>query len=182
MAETAAKPAKAPEGEKAVETRAATRPVERRRGWPALREMAFDRMFEDLLEDFDRGFHWPTRLRRRLEPMLAEAPRLAKIDVFQTDGEVVVKAELPGIAKDQIEVVVTGETVSVKAEKKHEEEVKEENYYRSERSFGTVQRVVELPVEVKADKATARMTDGVLEVRIPKTEAAKAGVVKIKVE
>lgn len=179
MSEPAAKMAKSPESEKSV---AVKKEPPARRHWPAFRELALDRVFEDLLEDFDRGFRWPSRLRRRLGPVLAEAPRMSKIDVFQTDGEVVVKAEIPGVAKDQIDVVVTDQTVSIKAEKKHQEEVKEEDYFRSERSFGTVQRVIDLPTEVQPDKATAKMSDGVLEVRIPKTEAAKAATVKVKIQ
>lgn len=178
MSEPAAKMAKAADPATAVSTKEAPS----KRHWPALREFALDRLFDDMLEEFDHGLRWPGRLRRRLQPILADAPRLSKIDVFQTDGDVVVKAEIPGVAKDQIEVVVTGETVSIKAEKKHEEEVKEADYFRSERSFGTVQRVVELPAEVQSDKAVAKMTDGVLEVRVPKTEAAKAANVKIKVQ
>jgi HSP20 family protein len=179
MSEAAVKMSKEQEPQKTVP---ATKTPEAKRRWPALRELAIDRVFDELMEDFDRGLRWPSRLRHRLEPMLAEAPRMAKVDVFQTDGEVVVKAEIPGVSKEQIEVVVTDETVSIKAEKKHEEEVKEDDYFRSERSFGTVQRTIELPAEVQAGKAVAKMTDGVLEVRIPKTDAAKAATVKVKVQ
>jgi HSP20 family protein len=157
-------------------------PGERVRPLPALRGLAFDRLFDELLDDFEHGFRWPARLRRRLEPILAEAPRMAKVDVFENPDEVVVKAELPGITKDQIEVTATGDTVTIKAEKKREEEVKHEDYFRSERSFGSVARTVELPAEVKADKAVAKMGDGVLEVRIPKTDAAKASTVQVKVQ
>ena len=180
MAEPGTKMAKESEQQKSVAVR--TQPsAPARRHWPALRELALDRIFEDLFEDFDRGLRWPARLRRHLEPVFAEAPRLAKIDVFETAEDVVVKAELPGVAKDQLDVTVTGDTVTVKAEKTREEKVERADYYRSERSFGSVTRTIDLPAEVKADKATAKLVDGVLEVRAPKSEAAKANVVKVKV-
>lgn len=155
------------------------KPPARVRGWPALRELALDRLFDDLFEDFDR---WPARLRRHLEPAFAEAPRMAKVDVFETADEVVVKAEIPGVAKDQVEVSVTADTVTLKAEKSREEKVEHGDYHRSERSFGLVARTIDLPAEVKADKATAKLTDGVLEVRVPKSDAAKASTVKVKVQ
>jgi len=179
MSDPAAKMAKTPSTEKTLPVKAET---EGGRHWPALREVALDRMLDEFIDDLERGFGWPSRLRRRLEPIFAGAPRLTKIDVFETDDEVVVKAELPGVTKDQIEVEVANGALSVKAEKKHEETVKRENYHRTERSFGTVQRTVELPAEVKADGAVAKLANGVLEVRLPKTEAAKTSSVKVKIQ
>ena len=178
MSEPATKTAKESEQQKSVAVAGSA--VGTRR-WPALRELALDRLFDDLFEDFDRGFRWPARLRRHLEPALADAPRLAKVDVFETADDVVVKAELPGIAKDQLDVSVTADTITLKAEKTREEKVERADYYRSERSFGSVARTIDLPAEVKADKATAKLVDGILEVRAPKSEAAKASTVKVKI-
>lgn len=175
MAEPATKMAK--EQQKAVEPAPA-----RTRSWPALRELAFDRMLEDLFEDLDRGFRWPARWRRHLEPAFADAPRLAKVDVFASGDEVVVKAEIPGITKDQVDVSVTADTVTIKAEKTREEKLERGDYHRSERSFGSVARTLDLPCEVKADQATAKLVDGVLEVRAPKSDAARASTVKVEVQ
>lgn len=178
MAETAAKPAKA--GEQGVSV-----PVKKESAespsWLALREAAVERLFEDLFDDFDRGFRFP-KLFRRLQSTFGEGPRLARVDVYETEGEVVVKAEVPGMTKEEIEITSTGSMLTLKGEKKREAEEKRENYYRSERSFGSMQRVIELPSEVKADKATAKLTDGVLEIHLPKTEDAKSKSVKVKVE
>ena len=104
------------------------------------------------------------------------------LDVYETDDEVVLKAEMPGLSKDQIEVNLTDSTLTVTGEKKKEAEVKEEHYYRSERSFGSFSRTVHLPAEVKAAEAKATFKDGVLEVRLPKTEAARRKAIKVKVD
>jgi HSP20 family protein len=93
----------------------------------------------------------------------------------------VVKAELPGIGKDEVEVNLTGSTLTIEGEKKKEEEVKRANYYRSERSYGSFARTVELPAEVKGEATKATFKDGVLEVRMPKTEDAKRRQFSVKV-
>jgi HSP20 family protein len=73
-------------------------------------------------------------------------------------------------------------SLTIKGEKKKEDEVKEENYYRAERSYGSFVRTLELPKEVHADKVKATFKNGVLEIRMPKTEQAKAKEIKVKVE
>jgi HSP20 family protein len=175
MADTAAKQAKKPSETEVV-------PVKRgsRRAVPALVEPDF---FDDFFEDLGRGFfRLPSLFRRRAFPALAEMPRVASVDVYQTDDEVIVEAEMPGVSKDDIEVTVDGSTLTLKGEKKQEREVKEENYYRSERSFGMVSRTIELPADVKSEQATAKITDGVLKIQLPKTEEAKRKAVKLKVQ
>jgi HSP20 family protein len=108
--------------------------------------------------------------------------RAPAVDVFEEKDDIVVKAEIPGMDKDNIEVNLTDHTLTIKGEKKKEEEIKEENYYRSERSHGLFFRTLELPKDVHADKVKATFKNGVLEVRMPKTEEAKAKEVKVKVE
>jgi HSP20 family protein len=139
-----------------------------------------DRWFDRLTEDFWRrpfpsllGERWPF-------PMVSlKAPSL---DVFEEKDEIVVKADLPGMNKEEIEVTVTGDVVTIKGEKKKEEEIKEKDYYRRERSYGSFVRSVELPCEVKSDQIKANFKDGVLEVRMPKTEEAKKKSVSIKID
>jgi HSP20 family protein len=174
MAESATKEAKA-------QSETAPVPV-RRASTPATIERD---LFEDFFEGLGRGlFHLPRTFRQRAWPALSELhlPRLASVDVYETKDEVVVKAELAGIAKQDVDVTVNGSTITIKGEKKEEREVKEEDYHRSERSFGMVSRTVELPAEVKSDQASAKLHDGVLEIRIPKTDEAKARSVKVKVQ
>jgi len=160
---------------KEKETRAVTpwRPFMDLTRWD--REM--DRMMDDF---FGRRFRpwWPDRW-FRTDEMEVRAP---VVDVFEDKNDIVVKAELPGLDKDNIEVNLTDNTLTIKGEKKKEEEVKEENYYRCERAYGSFVRSVELPKAVHADKVKASFKNGILEVRVPKTEEAKAKEIKVKVE
>ena len=111
--------------------------------------------------------------------MELEAPA---VDLFEDKNDIVVKAELPGMEKENVEVKLTDHMLTIKGEKKKEEEIKEENYYRSERSYGSFIRTLELPADVHADKVKASFKNGVLEVRLPKTEEAKSKEIKVKVE
>jgi HSP20 family protein len=104
------------------------------------------------------------------------------VDVYEEKDDIVVKAELPGMDKDQIVVEISGSELILKGEKSKEEKVEEGNYYRCERSYGAFRRSVGLPTDVEADKIKAAFKNGVLEVRLPKTEKAKAREIKIKVE
>jgi HSP20 family protein len=104
------------------------------------------------------------------------------VDLYDEKDEIVVKAELPGMDKENIEVNLSDHHLTITGEKKKEEEIKEENYYRSERTYGKFLRTLELPADVHADKVKAAFKNGILEVRLPKTEAAKAKDIKVKVE
>jgi HSP20 family protein len=138
-------------------------------------ERDMDRMMEDF---FDRRMRpwWPWP---RDESMEIAAPA---VDLYEEKDEIVVKAELPGMDKNNIEVNLSDHQLIIKGEKKKEEEVKEENYYRSERSYGSFLRALELPTDVHADKVKASFKNGILEVRLPKTEEAKAKEIKVKVD
>lgn len=156
-----------------------TRAVAPRR--PFMDLARWDRDMERMMEDFfGRRWRpwWPERwLRTEGEELTAPA-----VDLYEEKDEIVVKAELPGIDKDNIEVNLTDHTLTIKGEKKKEEETKEEAYYRAERSYGAFLRTLELPKDVHADKVKATFKNGVLEVRLPKTEAAKAKEVKVRVD
>ncbi len=139
------------------------------------REM--DRMMEGFFGRRARPW-WPERW-FRTEPVGITAPA---VDLYEEKDDIVVKAELPGMDKDNIEVNLTDHTLTIKGEKKKEEEIKEKDYYRAERSYGSFFRTVELPKEVHSDKVKAHFKNGILEVRLPKTEEAKAKEVKVKVD
>jgi HSP20 family protein len=168
---------------KQVKEAPAAAPAKRthRGGLPALFDRDFERLFDTLLRDDDRhGLFDVPSLFRRSFPALGEM-RLAKVDVYQTDDEVVVKAELPGLAKEDVDISLADSTLTIKGEKKREEKVEEDDYVRSERSFGMISRTIELPCEVAADRVTAKMTNGVLEIHAPKTEDSKRKPVKVKI-
>lgn len=141
---------------------------------------SFDDM-ERLFEDFFRRPLFPGMLMPRFGPLAREAV-VPTIDVFEKESEVVVKAELPGISKGDLEVSVTGNHVTISGEKKAEEKVEKKDFYRLERSYGSFSRTVRLPTETVAEQAKASFKDGVLEIRIPKTEEAKEKVRKIEIE
>lgn len=104
------------------------------------------------------------------------------VDIYENNDSVIVKAELPGVTKDQISVEVKDGILSLRGERKFEKEVKEENYHRVERSYGSFQRSFSLPVSVDQDKVTAKFQDGVLEVKLPKKEQARPKQIQVNVE
>ena len=104
---------------------------------------------------------------------------LPAMDVYERDGKLIVKAELPGMHEDDINVSVEGNSLVIKGNKKFEKEVKEEDYYHCERSYGSFYRAVPLPAEVDKDKIDADYDDGVLEVTLSKLPEKKTKKVKV---
>ncbi len=95
------------------------------------------------------------------------------IDLAETDNELIAKADLPGFNKEDIKLKITENTMEIAAEKKKESIVKEKNFYRQERSYGSARRVVSLPVEINPDKVKAKFENGVLTVTMKKVEPKK---------
>lgn len=136
-----------------------------------------EEMFEDLFHrPFGRPW-WPSlpRLFEGMEPT-------PSVDIFEEGDDVVVKTELPGMEKDDVDVNLTENAITISGEKKKEEKVEKKDYYHFERSYGSFSRTFTLPAEVQTDKAKASFKKGVLEVRIPKTEEAKKKVKKVTIE
>jgi len=129
---------------------------------------AMDRLFED-------SFVRPSRLIGDFGETVMPA-----LDIYQTPNEVVVKASLPGVKPEDINIDITGETLTIKGESKAEQEVKKEDYLYQERRYGIFSRSVALPSGLKTDKAEAAMEDGVLTLTIPKVEEAKPKRISIK--
>jgi HSP20 family protein len=102
------------------------------------------------------------------------------VDMYQTDNEVVVKAALPGIKADEVQINVTGEVLTIKGEVNHKEEVQEKAYHIREQRWGAFERSIALPANVVADKAKADFENGVLTVTLPKAEEAKPKSITIK--
>jgi HSP20 family protein len=155
-------------------------PAVRREGIEAKRFGDIEKLFEHWFEDF-----WSRPVPRlwrpefwRFKETQLDVPTL---DVYEEKDDLIVKAEIPGLNKEDIDISLEGNALTIKGEKKKEEEVKENDYYRCERSFGAFSRSIELPVDVKADKVNATFTNGVLEIRLPKADGAKKNVVKVKV-
>jgi HSP20 family protein len=102
------------------------------------------------------------------------------IDMFQTDGEVVVKAAFPGMKPDEVKISVTGDILTIKGEVNQEDEVKQKAYHLRERRWGSFERSVMLPSEVKSDLARAEFENGILTITLPKDEKAKPRMISIK--
>jgi HSP20 family protein len=95
------------------------------------------------------------------------------VDMYESDEALMLKAELPGFSKDDVHVEIKDNLLTLKGERRRETDVKEEQYHRVERSYGSFRRSFMLPVLVDANKAEATFKDGMLELKLPKAEEAK---------
>jgi HSP20 family protein len=130
-----------------------------------------------LFDDFSRGFD--------VAPFSAVGrfgTFMPSVDVKEDDREITVKAELPGMDEKDIEVLLADNVLTVKGEKKEETEEKEKDYYHMERSYGSFKRVIPLPAGIDAKNISADFKNGVLTVRLPKTEEAAVKGQKIPVK
>ena len=109
-----------------------------------------------------------------------QAPWMPAMDVYETDENVVVTVELPGIKAEDVEVSVEDATLTVSGTREFSSEVTEESYHRIERRYGSFSRAVSLPPQVDTGKVEARFEDGVLTVEVPKVEKAKPKKIQIK--
>jgi HSP20 family protein len=142
--------------------------------WEPFRELLesqqhFNRLFN---EPFSRFFE---------DGGLASRTWAPPVDIYETDQHVVLKAELPGVDPKDVEARVEEGTLYLKGERKFENEVKEENYHRIERSYGSFVRTFSLPSSVDPHKAKAEYKNGVLTLTLPKREEAKPRTIQISV-
>ena len=103
------------------------------------------------------------------------------VDVVEEPESFLVKADLPGVSKDDVSVAIQDSFLTIKGERKHEMEKKDGNFYHQERVHGQFVRTVELPTRVDASKVLATFKDGVLQVTLPKSEEAKPKEIKVNV-
>ncbi len=123
-----------------------------------------------------------SRTRADEEEGLAASTWVPAVDIFETADSIVMKAELPGVSRENIDIQVRDNTLTLKGERKFEREVKDENYLRIERSYGAFHRAFGLATVIQQDKIKAVFKDGVLEVTMPKAEEAKPKQVKVEVK
>jgi len=137
--------------------------------------------FRELEEEMERLFEeWPSRPWTRRALVVREwAPR---VDMFDHVDKVIVKAELPGVKKEDIEISVAGGVLTIKGERRAEEEVKDEDYYCCERFRGTFYRAIQLPTDVETERIEADYTDGILEITLPKVPEVKPKKIEVKVK
>jgi HSP20 family protein len=129
---------------------------------------AMDRLFEDSSVS---PLSWRT---------LNGESSTAALDVHQTDDEIVVSASLPGLKPEDVDITITGQTLSIRGEFKADEKIDRDQYLYRERRYGSFNRQLQLPVRVQGDAATATFENGVLTLRIPKSEDVKPRQIEIK--
>ena len=138
------------------------------------------RSFHPFYNNFDRFFNefgWGEHQTEGQE----SASWTPKVDVYQTDDSYVLKAELPGLSKEEINIDVNDNTLTLKGEKKLEEKVEKENYVRVERTYGSFSRSFNLSDDVDTEHITANYKDGVLELTLPKKEESKPKEIKVEI-
>jgi HSP20 family protein len=129
---------------------------------------AMDRLFED---SYVSPLSWRT--------IAGSESVNPPIDVHETDNDIVVTAALPGMKADDVEITMTGQTLTLRGEFKADDEITRDQYLYRERRYGSFSRTLQLPVRVQGDRATAAFNDGVLTLSIPKAEEVKPRQIKI---
>ena len=145
--------------------------------WSPMREL------EEMRRNLDKifGEYVEPAVRQPLISKGAPACLVPNLDIYERKGEIVIRTDLPGIEKEQIDLTITKDTLTVKAEAKKDEEIKPEDYYVQERCSGTYMRTVQLPQDVDSAKAKASFRNGVLEIAFPKKEEAKTTEIKVDI-
>lgn len=138
--------------------------------WEPVREMmtlreAMDRLFDD-------AFTRPLSL--------SGVSAIPNLDVVETNDEIIVKASLPGLKAEDVQITVTGDTLTLRGEFKQETENGDATYHLRERRSGSFERTIPLPVDVQTDKAKADFENGILKITLPKSEAVKPKTITIK--
>ncbi|HEX5884133.1 MAG TPA: Hsp20/alpha crystallin family protein [Pyrinomonadaceae bacterium] len=134
----------------------------------------FTQDMERFFEDF-RGFNFPTFFRTDFAPFHMEFDKVGwmpQIEVFQNKDQFTVRADLPGLTKDDVKIEVTDDFLTISGERKEEKEEKHEGFYRSERNYGSFYRQIPLPESAKTENAEATFRNGVLEITIPAPKIA----------
>ena len=116
------------------------------------------------------GWKWPVGI---------DYERAFRLDIVDRDEELLVRAELPGVEKDDVEVTIAGDRLTIEAEREFEEEDEKEDFYRHEMGYGKLMRTVALPVEVDPENIHAELKEGILKVTLPKIRVAERHTVKV---
>ena len=137
---------------------------------------------DQLFDEFGLGRTWFGPRLRLPRPVLRRTEGwLPDVEIAQRDKQLVIKADLPGIAKDDVKVEVTDDAVTIEGERKHEHEEESGGVYRSERSYGSFRRVIPVPQGTATDQAKASFKDGVLEITMPAPPEASAHARRLEI-
>jgi len=137
-----------------------------------------DSLFDQLrARDWMHPFHWNNEPTSRI-PMFAEG-RQPKVDILDRDKDLMIRAELPGVDKKDLDISMTDSSVTIKASSHYEDKEEKGDYYRSEIAHGEYSRTIGLPADVNIDKAKTHFKNGVLELTVPKLERSQRRSIKV---
>jgi len=142
--------------------------------WDPLRDLLsiqdrMNRLFEQTLS------------RSRTEEGISASTWAPAVDIYETPETIVMKADLPGLTREDVEIEIRDDTLTIRGERRFAKDVQQENYLRIERAYGTFQRSFTLPTSVRQEQIRASFRDGVLELLLPKAEEAKPKKIAIEV-
>jgi len=138
----------------------------------------FDRFRREMTSLFDDSFgSWPARIVNHKDVVW-----MPTVDVHETETQVVLRADLPGMEKKDIQITLHGDVLKLSGEKKHESQVKEKDYFHQERYYGSFEREIELPCEVDASKSQSEYQNGVLRLTLKKKEGARPKPTRIEIK
>jgi len=140
--------------------------------------------FRDLavLQDrMNRLFNDTFQTRGREDDLMSRGTWMPPVDIYETDGALVLKAELPDMRREDIEVSVENNTLTIRGERKLDSDIKQENFHRIERAYGSFVRSFSLPSSVDSAKIAAEYKNGVLSVKLPVREEAKPRTINVEV-
>ncbi|MGQ9570846.1 MAG: Hsp20/alpha crystallin family protein [Thermodesulfovibrionales bacterium] len=143
--------------------------------WSPFREL------ETMRRDMEKLFGEFFEPRRRWLSTFEPGVIVPNVDIYDRKNEIVVKVELPGVEKENIDLTITENNLTIKGDRKREEDIKEEDFYSREISYGNFTRSITLPADVDNSKAKATFKNGILEIILPKKEEAKPKEIKVEV-
>lgn len=143
--------------------------------WDPFREL------EDVSDRLNRMFARPAPSGAHGKETMIVADWTPSVDIQETEGEYLIKAEIPDVKKEDVKVTVEEGVLTIQGQRRQEKEDKGTKYHRIERSYGSFARTFSLPDVIEADKVKAEFKDGVLNLHLPKSEKAKPKAIEVKV-
>lgn len=136
----------------------------------------FNNLFENLKQDLEQSFSFPS-----VGKELKDKWMKPSLDLFSFNNDYVINLELPGVNPKDIEIEISGDVMIIKGEKRQEEEEKNKNFYRLERTYGSFKRVLSLPSDSDINKINSNYKDGILTINIPRKQIPKNEIKKIQI-
>lgn len=153
------------------------RKIEKHKDMLEKRKSAAEKMMDDMVKSIKE---MQNDLENRISEYTETVPEKPTMDVIETDEKIVVKTDLPGVDKKDINIELTEDRITVSAQFEEDVEIEDANYYKKERKYGEAMRSQKLPEKVVVEEATAKFENGVLTIDLPKVEVKKKFNVKIK--